>query len=172
MPAQPDYYAILQVSPDASPEAITASYRNLARKYHPDANPSAEADAKMKAINVAYDVLSDRNKRAGYDRQRATAARPPTQPAPKPASPPPPPPNPPPATPAQSPAQETSLFYRVMGWLMSPAVGVFVIAFIAAYLVITLLADAIAPALSEEGLVLLSLVAALVVSFFLRQPRE
>ncbi|RKP27680.1 hypothetical protein SYNPS1DRAFT_12323, partial [Syncephalis pseudoplumigaleata] len=59
-------YAALGVAKDASDEEIRRSYRRLALRYHPDKNPNA-AD-QFKAINHAYEVLSDRKKRAVYDR--------------------------------------------------------------------------------------------------------
>src|SRR3712207_7055459 len=49
----------LQVEPNADLEVIRAAYRRLARLYHPDRNPSPEAQAKMRAINAAYGLLSD-----------------------------------------------------------------------------------------------------------------
>lgn len=63
-----DYYEILNVGRNASPEEIKAAFRGLARKYHPDVNKSPEAEAKFKEINEAYGVLSDPEKRAAYDR--------------------------------------------------------------------------------------------------------
>lgn len=63
-----DYYEILNVSRNASPDEIKAAFRGLARKYHPDVNKSPEAEAKFKEINEAYGVLSDPEKRAAYDR--------------------------------------------------------------------------------------------------------
>jgi len=65
-----DYYALLQVDPEAEPEVIDAAYRRLATKYHPDVNGSPEALERMKQMNAAYDVLSDPRKRAEYDRSR------------------------------------------------------------------------------------------------------
>lgn len=65
-----DLYEILQVSPNAEPEVITAAYHRLAQKYHPDVNPSAAANEQMKAVNAAYDVLHDPQRRATYDSQR------------------------------------------------------------------------------------------------------
>lgn len=63
-----DHYAVLGVSRDASPEDLKRAYRNLARKYHPDANPGdAEAAEHFKEVNRAYEVLSDPQKRANYD---------------------------------------------------------------------------------------------------------
>lgn len=64
-----DYYHILGVSRTANESEIKKAYRKLARQYHPDINPgNQEAEAKFKAINEAYDVLSDKSKREKYDR--------------------------------------------------------------------------------------------------------
>ena len=64
-----DYYEILGVSRTASKEEIKKAYRKLAMKYHPDRNPGdKEAEEKFKLINEAYQVLSDDEKRAIYDR--------------------------------------------------------------------------------------------------------
>jgi hypothetical protein len=65
-----DPYRTLQVEPSADLEAIKASYRRLARLYHPDLNPRPEAAERMRAINAAYRVLSDPQQRAAYDAQR------------------------------------------------------------------------------------------------------
>lgn len=63
-----NYYQILGVQKNASLEEIKKAYRNLARKYHPDANPNnKQAEEKFKEINEAYEVLSDPEKRAKYD---------------------------------------------------------------------------------------------------------
>jgi len=63
-----DYYEILGVPKDADEKAIKSAYRKLARKFHPDvAENKAEAEAKFKEINEAYEVLSDKEKRRKYD---------------------------------------------------------------------------------------------------------
>lgn len=63
-----DYYKILEISKTATEADIKKAYRKLARKYHPDLNPSnKEAENKFKAINEANEVLSDSAKRKKYD---------------------------------------------------------------------------------------------------------
>jgi curved DNA-binding protein len=63
-----DYYAVLGVPRDATPEAIKKAYRALARKLHPDVNRDKDAEQRFKRINEAYEVLKDAEKRAKYDR--------------------------------------------------------------------------------------------------------
>jgi curved DNA-binding protein len=64
-----DYYQILGVDRKASTDEIRSAYRKLAMKYHPDKNPGdKKAEDKFKEINEAYQVLSDEQKRAHYDR--------------------------------------------------------------------------------------------------------
>ncbi|PZD93958.1 molecular chaperone DnaJ [Paenibacillus sambharensis] len=63
-----DYYEVLGLGKDASSDDIKKSYRKLARQYHPDVNKAADAEAKFKEVKEAYDVLSDDQKRATYDR--------------------------------------------------------------------------------------------------------
>lgn len=70
MTVAPDHYAALQVDPSAEPEVIDAAYRRLAAKYHPDVNNSADALERMQQLNAAYEVLSDPDRRATYDRSR------------------------------------------------------------------------------------------------------
>jgi len=61
-----DYYEVLGVSRDASPDDIRKAYRALARKYHPDVNKDADAETKFKEINEAYEILSSAEKRTRY----------------------------------------------------------------------------------------------------------
>jgi molecular chaperone DnaJ len=69
MAVQRDYYEILGVSRDADQEEIKRAFRRLALQYHPDRNPNdPEADRKFREIAEAYEVLSDPEKRALYDR--------------------------------------------------------------------------------------------------------
>jgi curved DNA-binding protein len=62
-----DHYQTLGVSPDADPEQIKKAYRTLANKHHPDKGGD---QAKFKDISVAYETLSDQNKRSEYDHMR------------------------------------------------------------------------------------------------------
>ena len=66
--AKRDYYEVLGVSQTASQDEIKKAFRRLARQYHPDVNKESGAEAKFKEINEAYEVLSDEQKRAVYDR--------------------------------------------------------------------------------------------------------
>ena len=66
-----DYYSILQININASPEIIEKAYKTLAKKYHPDLQQSEEskkeAEEILKNINEAYEVLSDKDKKQKYD---------------------------------------------------------------------------------------------------------
>src|ERR1700756_607877 len=69
MATKRDYYEILGVSRNSSPEEFKKAYRKLAMQFHPDRNPGdKKAEQKFKDINEAYDVLKDDQKRAAYDR--------------------------------------------------------------------------------------------------------
>ena len=68
MASERDYYEILGVNKNADADQLKNAFRNLARKYHPDINKEPDAEEKFKEINEAYQVLSDPDKRAAYDR--------------------------------------------------------------------------------------------------------
>ena len=67
--ARIDYYSILGVSRESSEEDIKKAYRRLVFQHHPDRNPdSAHAEAKIREINSAYEVIGDAERRKTYDR--------------------------------------------------------------------------------------------------------
>src|SRR5256885_17172185 len=69
MPPRRDFYEVLGVSRDASDEDIKRAYRKMALKHHPDRNPGdKEAEENFKECSAAYQILSDPEKRAQYDR--------------------------------------------------------------------------------------------------------
>lgn len=63
-----DYYEVLGIERNASDEEIKKAFRKLAFQFHPDRNKESDAEAKFKEVNEAYEVLSDPEKRASYDR--------------------------------------------------------------------------------------------------------
>ncbi|HCR44346.1 MAG TPA: molecular chaperone DnaJ, partial [Ruminococcaceae bacterium] len=63
-----DYYEVMGVPKNATDAEIKKAYRKLAKQYHPDLHPGdKEAEQKFKEVNEAYEVLSDKDKRARYD---------------------------------------------------------------------------------------------------------
>jgi len=68
MPVKRDYYEVLGLARDATDEEIRKAFRKLAFKYHPDHNHDDGAADRFKEVNEAYEVLSDHEKRATYDR--------------------------------------------------------------------------------------------------------
>lgn len=69
MPAELDYYELLEIERSADDGTIKSSYRRLAMRWHPDKNPGdAEAEGRFKSISEAYECLKDPQKRAAYDR--------------------------------------------------------------------------------------------------------
>ncbi|MCD6453521.1 MAG: molecular chaperone DnaJ [Dehalococcoidales bacterium] len=68
MPTKRDYYEILGIDRNATDEEVKRAFRKLAFKYHPDHNRNADASERFKEVNEAYQVISDADKRAAYDR--------------------------------------------------------------------------------------------------------
>lgn len=72
-----DFYKVMGVSKDVSEAELKKKYRKLARDLHPDLHPGdAKAEARFKEVNEAFDVLSDKTKRAEYDQVRAMGSGP------------------------------------------------------------------------------------------------
>ena len=67
-----DYYKVLQVDPDAEPEVITAAFRVLARRLHPDRDLTGVHEVRMAELNRAYATLRDRAARLAYDKERSS----------------------------------------------------------------------------------------------------
>ncbi len=70
MSRTPDYYRILMVDPEADPDVITAAFRVLARRLHPDRDISGVQEYRMSELNRAYGILRDPDRRAAYDAER------------------------------------------------------------------------------------------------------
>lgn len=68
-----DYYGLLGVSPDAPTESIKTAYRRKAAQFHPDRNPAADAAAKFRAVQEAYETLTDSDRRKAYDETRRSS---------------------------------------------------------------------------------------------------
>ncbi len=68
-----DFYGLLGVAPDASPETIKSAYRRKAAQFHPDRNPEADAATKFRAVQEAYELLSDPDRRKAYDETRRSS---------------------------------------------------------------------------------------------------
>jgi DnaJ-class molecular chaperone len=68
MPQIHSHYENLKVARSAPPEVIRAAYKALARIHHPDVNPSPDSARIMALVNVAFDVLSDPQKKAAHDK--------------------------------------------------------------------------------------------------------
>ena len=126
--AEESYYELLQVTPTADLEIITAAYRALIRRHHPDRNPSPTADATTKRLNEAWEVLSDPAKRAEYDRQFAVGSSsrpaPPPRPPNQPTQETPPPRSKPPPPPSRASEPEPATIDSWMGWVIWPVAGI------------------------------------------------
>ena len=68
MAAKKDYYEVLELKKDATPEEIKKAYRKLAFKYHPDVSKNPKTEKNFKEIAEAYSILNNSKKRAEYDR--------------------------------------------------------------------------------------------------------
>ncbi len=70
-----DFYSVLGISPDATPDEIKKAYRKLALRYHPDRNPdNPDAEVRFKEICTAFEILSDPKEKLVYDRLRLDTA--------------------------------------------------------------------------------------------------
>ena len=67
---QRDYYKVLQVDPEASPEVITAAYKTLAKRFHPETDLTGVHEIRLAELNRAYGVLRDPAARQRYDLER------------------------------------------------------------------------------------------------------
>jgi DnaJ-class molecular chaperone len=74
--ASVSYYQTLQIRQDATQAEIAAAYRQLARRFHPDLNPSPDAHRQMQVINEAYNILRHPERRQRYDETLAPPVTP------------------------------------------------------------------------------------------------
>lgn len=70
-----DYYSILGISKQASPDDIKSAYRKLAKELHPDVNKANDAEDRFKKVSEAYETLSDPKKKLAYDNQGSFSHR-------------------------------------------------------------------------------------------------
>ena len=68
-----DYYGLLGVAPDVATEIIKTAYRRKAAQFHPDRNPEPDAASKFRAVQEAYEVLADVDRRKAYDETRRSS---------------------------------------------------------------------------------------------------
>ena len=73
---QRDYYQVLQVDPEASPEVITAAYKTLAKRWHPETDLTGVHEVRMAELDRAYGILKDAAARQRYDMERAERMNP------------------------------------------------------------------------------------------------
>jgi Ca-activated chloride channel family protein len=80
MNEEPDFYTVLKISPDATPDEIKHAYRQLARQSHPDVKADLGTALLFRQIQQAYEILSDPGKRSAYDRRLMESGRSPKSP--------------------------------------------------------------------------------------------
>ncbi len=73
MQTEPDFYSVLNISPEATADEIKAAYRQLARQFHPDMQDKQVTSQLFRQVQAAYEILGDPAQRAAYDRRRIEA---------------------------------------------------------------------------------------------------